>query len=132
MSGPPPEPAETGPPASHRVDPYLRPMGRILLGGVLLSVGILLIGVLDLFVRGPGSVNVGPVSYSARGWIGALGAGEPEAIFLLGLVVLVLTPLTRVLFSIAMFIEERDRPFIAMTLFVLSLLAVGALVGLKL
>lgn len=124
--------AEPPPPLTAERSAYVRAMSHVLLGGVLLSAGILAIGVAALFVHGPGVVNTGPIAFSFDRWLQDLSTGQPDAIFLLGLVVLVLTPLTRVLISVTMFVHDRDRPFIAITLFVLAMLLVSAVAGVRL
>ena len=59
---------------------------------------------------------------------GAL-ALRPYAIILLGLLVLILTPVLRVAVSVLLFLYERDHTYVAITLFVLSVLVIGFLLG---
>lgn len=55
---------------------------------------------------------------------GAL-ALDPTAIIALGLVVLVLTPVARVVFALLAFAEQRDRLYVVFSLIVLAVLFIG-------
>ncbi len=55
---------------------------------------------------------------------GAL-ALDPAAIIALGLVVLVLTPVARVVFALLAFAEQRDRLYVVFSLIVLCVLFIG-------
>lgn len=55
---------------------------------------------------------------------GAL-ALDPAAIIALGLVVLVLTPVARVVLALLAFAEQRDRLYVAFSLIVLTVLFIG-------
>ena len=55
---------------------------------------------------------------------GAL-ALDPAAIIALGLIVLVLTPVTRVAFALVAFAEQRDRLYVVFSLIVLIVLFIG-------
>jgi uncharacterized membrane protein len=47
----------------------------------------------------------------------------PEAVIQLGLLILIATPVARVIFSLVGFVLERDRVYVAITLAVLAILA---------
>jgi uncharacterized membrane protein len=49
-------------------------------------------------------------------------SGSPEAIIELGLLLLILTPIARVIFSVVAFARERDTMYVVMTLVVLAVL----------
>jgi uncharacterized membrane protein len=55
---------------------------------------------------------------------GAL-ALDPAALIALGLVVLVLTPVARVVFALVAFAEQRDRLYVIFSLIVLCVLFIG-------
>ena len=55
--------------------------------------------------------------------------GSPEAIIEVGLLLLILTPVARVLFSVAAFALERDWMYVSMTLIVLAVLLYSLLAG---
>lgn len=59
----------------------------------------------------------------------ALGALDPRGVLGLGILLLVLTPLVRVLASAAHFARERDRLYIGLTAIVLVNLALAVAVG---
>lgn len=59
---------------------------------------------------------------------GAL-AGQPYALILLGLLLLIATPVVRVVISIFAFLLERDHTYVAITLFVLAVLLLSFFLG---
>ena len=64
-----------------------------------------------------------PQIYSTvTGVIHAAGPSNCEAVIQLGLLLLILTPVARVAFSLAGFALERDRTYIALTAVVLAIL----------
>jgi uncharacterized membrane protein len=56
-------------------------------------------------------------------------SGRPEAIIELGLLLLILTPIARVVFSVVAFARERDAMYVIMTLIVLTVLLYSLLAG---
>lgn len=58
-----------------------------------------------------------------------LGRGDPQAIVVGGLVLLVLTPVMRVAVSIFTFVYQRDRIFVVVTSLVLAILIASFLLG---
>jgi len=105
-------------------------IGWILRVGVLLSSLIVLVGGVMNLSRGWSL----PVDYSrfngepaglrgVRGvWAGASGL-HSEAVIQLGLLVLIATPIARVVFCVIEFLRERDWTYSAITLVVLGLLS---------
>jgi uncharacterized membrane protein len=57
--------------------------------------------------------------------------GEGEHIIQLGVLILIATPLARVVFSIFGFIKEKDRLYIIITLLVLIIIVTSMLLGLN-
>jgi uncharacterized membrane protein len=55
--------------------------------------------------------------------------GRPDAIIELGLLLLILTPIARVMFSVVAFARERDLMYVSMTLVVLAVLLYSLLAG---
>ena len=112
----------------------------LLRGGVLLSIAIVSAGTVLTFVHHPDY-------FSSRPALGALtepGAhfpstvgdvlagvrhGSGQAIVMLGLLVLIATPVVRVAFSIAVFLVERDRLYVMITTAVLLILMFGFATG---
>jgi uncharacterized membrane protein len=50
---------------------------------------------------------------------------DPASLIALGLIVLVLTPVARVVFALLAFVEQRDRLYVVFSLIVLCVLSVG-------
>jgi uncharacterized membrane protein len=61
--------------------------------------------------------------------IAGLGRFEGEAVLALGLLLLVATPVIRVAVSIAAFVYQKDRVFVAITAVVLALLLLSFILG---
>ncbi len=116
-----------------RVDTVI---GRLLQTGVLLaSLVVLAGGILYLFRYGgthpsyaqfsgePGPLHtLGGIASSAR-------ALESRGIIQFGLVLLVATPVARVVFSVFAFILERDWTYVLVTLLVLAILSYSLVAG---
>jgi uncharacterized membrane protein len=107
-------------------------IGRLLQAGVIIASIVVVLGATLLLVqhgaeptafsvfRG-GSSHLRSVSAT---FIGAVH-GDPGAIVQLGLVLLIATPVARVALTLAAFVAQRDRLYVAMTALVLVLLLVG-------
>ncbi|HEV7126286.1 MAG TPA: TSUP family transporter [Ktedonobacterales bacterium] len=99
----------------------------VLRGGVLLSAVITLIGVIEFYGR-YGAAGAGSAA-AAAGFPHTLGAvgqglisGDPQAIIMLGLLLLLATPVARVIVSIGAFALEHDGLYVAITALVLLIL----------
>ena len=66
---------------------------------------------------------------SLSGTVQAAFGGEPAAVIQLGLLILIATPIARVIFSVFAFAAERDWLYVAITLIVLAIL-LASLLGL--
>ena len=109
-----------------RVD---RIIGQLLRAGVVLSAVVVAAGgALYLLRHGtqfPGYAAFDGVPSDLRTPLPILGgvlAGSGRALIQLGLLLLIATPVARVVFSVAAFALERDRIYVAITLFVLAVL----------
>lgn len=115
-------------------------IGRLLRGGVVLSICVVIAGMALTFVHHPEYTT----SHSALGQLTRAGehfpsrigeviagvrSGDGEAIVMLGLLLLVATPVARVALSIIVFIVERDRLYAIITAAVLLILLVGFATG---
>jgi uncharacterized membrane protein YfcA/uncharacterized membrane protein len=99
-------------------------IGWVLQGGVIISSSIILLGLLLLPTR-PGGLSLQrmltfPQSLSEV-WAG-LWILRPQAIIVLGLLLLIATPVIRVLASVVTFALEHDRKYVVITCFVLAIL----------
>ena len=104
----------------------------VLLTGVTIAAALITVGLLGSFVVGwRGSLIGLPHADVAIDSFGNLGDGllavRPQAIAQLGLLVLVATPMVRVLTSLVGFALERDRLYVVLTSIVLAILLASAL-----
>jgi uncharacterized membrane protein len=103
-------------------------ISQVLRGGVILSAGIIGLGALDFFLHG-GHAPAAAVPYTLTSvWQGVLH-GDPLAIIMLGLLVLLATPVLRVAVSILAFALEGDRRYVVITTIVLLILVISFLLG---
>ncbi|MGA7846102.1 MAG: DUF1634 domain-containing protein [Thermoplasmata archaeon] len=100
--------------------------------GVGLSALLALVGLARLLM-GPAagftSATVHPAAFVGSAFIAGLAHGQAVDILLLAFLVLILTPLVRVIISAALFASVHDRPFTLLTLTVLLLLGASVLVA---
>jgi uncharacterized membrane protein len=104
----------------------------VLRGGVLLSAGLITIGVIVYYVRyftGWGVASAHTIPRSVGAALSAALGGHPTGIIALGLLVLLATPVVRVAVSIVAFALERDWTYVAITTVVLLILLLSFLTG---
>jgi uncharacterized membrane protein len=107
-------------------------MGRLLQSGVLLASTVVLVGgFLYLKEKDGKSVNYRtftsestPLRHPAQ-LLHLLAAGEAAAIVQLGILLLIATPVARVLFAVIGFALEHDRFYMCISLVVLAVLLFG-------
>ena len=115
-------------------------IGWVLRAGVLISVSVIIIGLVLTFIHHPEYVSsedalrelIDPANRqldSRAGVWGGLLAMRGQAIVMLGLLLLIATPVMRVAASIFVFARERDRLYIAITTLVLLLLLTSFFLG---
>ena len=104
-------------------------LGYVLRSGVILSAAIVLTGATIFIVRhghAPANYRIfrgEPSDYrTIPGVIRNAIRGRGRGLMQLGLLVLIATPIARVVFSVAGFVLERDRLYVAFTLIVLTVL----------
>jgi len=125
-------------PAGHTHEDFAleQRLGMLLRGGVLLSASVTLIGGI-MYVASHGNV---PVSYhtftgepaslrTVGGVIAGVLQGDSISIIQFGVLLLIATPIARVLFSVIGFARERDWMYVACSLLVLALLSYGLVHG---
>lgn len=100
--------------------------------GVAISATLILLG-LGLLLSGPAvsftNATVQGVPFSLSGLILGVSQGRAADVLLLGFLVLIATPLVRVMLSAVMFATAGDRAFTILTVSVLLLLGVSVLLG---
>ena len=109
-----------------------RIIGVLLQTGVLLSILVALIGMTLYLGRAGRQVADFQVFRgepfdlrSAPAIVAAALAGRREAVIQLGVVILIATPIARVLLSLVAFALQRDRTYVVVTLIVLVVLLCG-------
>ncbi len=108
-------------------------IGWILRGGVILSATIILIGFLFLLLHPGGiselSMGLGTFPHTlGQVWSGLVML-HPQAVIVLGLLLLIATPVITVTTSAIAFAIERDRRFVVIALIVLAILITSLLIS---
>lgn len=111
-------------------------MGRLLQFGVLVASFVVALGGV-LYVRSHAHDAINYRTFVSRpvdlhhlgGLIPAAFRGNATAIIEIGVLVLIATPIARVVFAAVAFAAERDRLYLAISLFVLAVLMFGLLHG---
>jgi uncharacterized membrane protein len=109
-------------------------MGRLLQAGVLLASAVVLVGGALYLKSHAGTpvnyrtftVEAADLRYPVR-LLPALKTGDPAAIIQLGILLLIATPVARVVFAVIGFSIERDRLYVAISLIVLAVLTFSLL-----
>jgi uncharacterized membrane protein YfcA/uncharacterized membrane protein len=98
-------------------------ISNVLRGGVLLSVAVLLFGIGDFFLgRLMGAAAPTTFPHTFGGLVSGLEQFHPLAIVVLGLVILLATPVTQLAVSAVAFAIEEDRTYVIVTGLVLAIL----------
>ncbi len=109
-------------------------VGNVLRYGVLISAIIIVFGtveliaasgnsdVLDSIVYNPDKIPHGNFDVSLSGLLRGLEGLQPYALIELGAIVLIATPVSRVLISVFLFAAEGDKLYVVVTAVVLILL----------
>ncbi|WP_348269703.1 DUF1634 domain-containing protein [Edaphobacter paludis] len=104
-------------------------MGRLLQVGVLLaSAGVLAGGFLYIRAHLGSTVNYRTFAgepaalRSVRGLFRLLMTGDPAAVIQVGVILLIATPVARVVFAVVGFALERDKLYVAVSVTVLAVL----------
>jgi uncharacterized membrane protein len=112
-----------------------RVMARVLRGGLILTVGLFAIGVALFFSRNPTETFAEAITtanfvqfYSPSILFSGLARVDPQAVLTLGVIVLVVTPMARVVTGAYFFHEHGERAMTLATLTVLTLLVLGAFI----
>jgi uncharacterized membrane protein len=115
-------------------------ISNLLRAGVVISMVVVITGLVFTFIHHPQYVrsksalgrltDAGAVyPHRLRDVAAQIGEGRGQAIVMLGLLMLIATPVARVAFSIIAFAFERDRLYVTITTTVLVLLLVSFAIG---
>jgi uncharacterized membrane protein len=116
-------------------------LGKVLSYGVVLSglvtaVGVFLLAAVSGYSESstfisydPNRIPHGTFDSSFQGLISGLAAIDPAALIELGVILLVATPVARVLVSVFLFAAEGDRLYVILTAAVFAVLLFGILVS---
>lgn len=113
-----------------------RSVGNLLRLGVLLSVLTSLVGFVKLFMEGfvmPKKyklLDMGSTSEQVwnKFW-NSLCKGEGMAIIQLGILLLILTPLVRIIFALIGYIKEKDYVYVVISVIVLAIMTISFMSG---
>ncbi|WP_160139380.1 DUF1634 domain-containing protein [Chryseobacterium sp. c4a] len=113
-----------------------RSVGNLLRLGVILSVATSLIGFIKLFTEGfempKKYTSLAVSSSSEKVWShfwDSLCKGEGMAIIQLGILILILTPLMRIIFALIGYLKEKDYIYVFISSVVLAIMAVSFFAG---
>jgi len=108
----------------------------VLRGGVLLAAGVTIAGAIPLLLGHGGEHPNYHAFHGTTAPYRSLGAilqgaphGDPLAIIAVGIVLLIATPISRVLLTLIGFVVERDRMYVVLTSLVLLILLYSLLAG---
>jgi uncharacterized membrane protein len=111
-------------------------MGRLLQVGVLLAATVVLLGGI-MYIFAHAGERTHYRAFVARplvlrhphALLRGLVAGDASAVIQFGILLLVATPICRVLFAVVAFFLEKDRLYVAVSMLVLAVLLFGMLRG---
>ena len=104
-------------------------IGRIMQIGVVLSAIVILAGLLLMFAQGNDGYPAGVHPHTFSAIYAGIVAAKPDAVMMLGLFLLILTPVLRVVVSIYAFAKEHDHFYTIITTVVLIILIVAMWIG---
>lgn len=109
-------------PSQQRLCSVVQP---ILRWGMVLSLAMMLFGLTLGIATGAGPTKVLSLDRIPAGILEL----DPMAFLSLGIVLLIATPLSRVIGALCVFIQERDRKFVLISLGVMAMVALAVLIG---
>ncbi len=120
-------------PSDHAVEQVI---GRLLQIGVFAAAAVAIVGAILVLIQ-HGSATPTFTQFaeapdhltSVGGILRGVRAMRSESIVQLGIVMLILTPMLRVAFTLVAFVLQRDRVYVAITSLVLALLLYGLVFG---
>ncbi|WP_152393679.1 DUF1634 domain-containing protein [Paenibacillus guangzhouensis] len=104
-------------------------VSKVLRIGVLVSGLVILIGLILYLVAGESGYPADTYPTTLRGIIEGAGGLKPAAVILLGLFLLILTPVLRVGITILVFVKAKDYLYVGITSLVFVILIISLLLG---
>ena len=105
-------------------------MYRILMGGMVISSALYVIGIILFLLQNPTSPQGSITQYpNIQEFIAGLVGFRSAAVLMLATIVLIATPITRVVISILAFASNRNFKYVAVTGIVLLILITSILLG---
>jgi uncharacterized membrane protein len=118
-----------------RMDQWI---GALLRGGVILAAAVVFAGGIWHLIQSGAALPEYRIFHgelaegrSLRGVIGGIAEGHSADLIQLGLLLLIATPVARVLLCAYLFAAQRDRTYVAITVLVLAILT-ASMAGLRL
>ncbi|WP_229752591.1 DUF1634 domain-containing protein [Paenibacillus physcomitrellae] len=97
--------------------------------GIYLAAAVIIVGLLWLLITGEGGYPEDTYPTSFMGIVNGVGDWKPVAVIEAGLLLLILTPVLRVVVSLFVFLREKDYRFVAITALVLLILIISFALG---
>ena len=113
---------------AERGQEFERFIGRLLIAITYVAVGLLSLGVVLLLAAGISPLAGGP-PLDAGGVLADLSALAPAAFLWLGIIVVIATPISRVIVAAIGFARLGDRWMVAISLGILAVIALGIALG---
>ncbi|MCI1895158.1 MAG: DUF1634 domain-containing protein [Lactobacillus sp.] len=104
-------------------------IGQILRIGVIIAAAVIVLGLALLLITGQSGYPAGVHPSKPGAILQGVIAFKPYAVLMLGLFLLILTPVLRVVVSIYAFIKEKDHLYAWITTIVLVILVIAMVIG---
>ncbi len=96
---------------------------------VLGSAAVILLGLVLYFATGTSGYDNGFYPIALGQILSGVAAIKPYAVIMLGIFLLILTPILRVAVSVIVFLKEKDYLYVAITALVFVILLVSLVIG---
>ena len=106
-----------------------RIIAKILAIGIFFSSFFYVAGLILVFIKGE-KINIGNFSFVSLGdFFYGFVSLNPKSFLFMGTVVLIFTPISRVVLSIYLFAKKKESKFVAITLIVAFIILISVLMG---
>ena len=103
-------------------------IGRLLVGATYLAVALLLVGVVLMATQGISPLADAP-SFQPGAIVADVVALQPTGFLWLGLLVVIATPISRVLVALVGYARTGDRLMVAVSIGILAVITIGVVVA---